>query len=270
MPYPSMSSKNARAWLEGQCAEPDVVEKPAGPTVAWEVQLGDASKKLEKELEAVESILGQIGVQAAHRKRHPAWQAFDARAAKIVHDAIPSEHEAVCDWEFWIWAACIPLRGILKRRYAGLPEDKIELGNYGISSYSENFVYRSWLRAEICTIDSETGPSDLVFRGGSDFWRSHIFRQRYAASPVFARTLLTIVYPFSEDPRKSSLTTDQVRELAKRLRKIGSNLLFPILDEGTSRTIIQEEIARIRNLNSGYRESVGTAQPWAAVDRPAL
>ncbi|MCS6954503.1 MAG: DUF6339 family protein [Bryobacteraceae bacterium] len=250
MPYPTVSSARAKEVLLGRTASTDVLEKPQGPPYSWEEKLASAARQLEPLLGDVESQL--VALAPVKRKMSEAWRSFEVSAARTIHDAMPRTHEALSDREFWTWAACFPLRDVIRRRYAGKPKHAPALENFGIGSFSENFVYRSWLRAEICTVDPEDGPCDLIERGSIDFWRSHIFRQRYGASPALARAFVRAVYPHAEEPTKATLSGPDIRQLAKNIRKVASNLLVATLDEHAAEELLRREMTRLRG-NDGPR-----------------
>ena len=73
---------------------------------------------------------------------------FEAKAARIVHEGVPSHSHMLADVDFWTWLAVAHFRDLVEWRY-GNPKEGAGLGNYGIGTRRENLMYRSWLRGEI-------------------------------------------------------------------------------------------------------------------------
>lgn len=242
MPYPTLDRNAARAWLAGTAPEPAVGSNDRGPRYPWEDAAARLATELDPLLAEVERELG--GRTGSGRVRHASWQRFEAEAAIAVHRALPRTHEALADEAFWLWLACVPLRAIVERRYRREEGGSVDPANFGLGSFAENFVYRLWLRAD-CVIDeaasSEEARYALVRRGQSDFWRSHVFRQRYGAARPFVRAFVRSVYPDAAQPSEPALPIEVVRLLAKRLRRLFSNLLVDVLDEEDAVRSIEEE-----------------------------
>ena len=105
---------------------------------------------------------------------------------------------------------------------------------------------RLWLRGEIGFASGEKDPYTYARRGDMDFWRSHVFRPRYANARSFARALLK--YQFAQETAK--LTIRQIRELAKRLTRARSNLVVAVLEMTEATQFIEEEARKV--VKAGY------------------
>ncbi len=247
MPYPTLDRNAARARLAGAAPEPAVGSNDRGPPYPWTQVADRLAAELDRLLAEVEGELA--GRTGSGRVRHASWQRFEAEAAIAVHRALPRSHEALADEAFWLWLACVPLRSIVERRYRREQGGPVDPANFGLGNFAENFVYRLWLRAD-CVVD-ETAASDearyaLVRRGQSDFWRSHVFRQRYGAARPFVRAFVRSVYPDAAKPGEPALPIEVVRLLAKRLRRVFSNLLVEVLDEADAEHLIAEETEKAK------------------------
>jgi hypothetical protein len=149
--------------------------------------------------------------------------------------------EVVGDPEFWIWLTLVNFGDLVEWRYDAQAQGA-DWRNYGVGASGENFLYRLWLRAELGYDESAPDRYHLVRRGDIDFWRSHLFRQSYANARVFARALVRFQYP-GPNSREPRLKIGVIRELVKRLRRVRANLVFEILDEDYSMSLIESELA---------------------------
>lgn len=173
---------------------------------------------------------------------------FERRAVPHVHGLLrrltSADRRPLYDPDFWRWLAVVHFRDIIIRRHP--PKDgRFNPANFGMKSLSDNFVYRVWLRGEIA-YDPERFPQDpyrLARLGDQDFWRSHIFRQSYAAPRPFARAFVR--FQFEETPQ-GRLRTEEIRELAKRLRRLYVNVVFELLAEEEALDLIAREAEKVR------------------------
>jgi hypothetical protein len=173
---------------------------------------------------------------------------FERRAVSPVHQLIhrltSADRGPLYDDGFWRWLAVVHFRDIIKMRHPS-KDDRFNLNNFGLGPLSDNFVYRVWLRGEIA-YDPERFPDDpyrLARLGDQDFWRSHIFRQSYATPRAFARAFLR--FQFEETP-EGRLQTKEIRELAKRLRRLYANVVFELLSEEEAFDLISKEAEKVR------------------------
>jgi hypothetical protein len=151
------------------------------------------------------------------------------------------------DPDFWTWLATVHFRDVVEWRYNN-PEKGCDLGNYGIGSRAENLIYRFWLRGELGYDKNTADPYELTRRGDIDFWRSHVFRRRFASARSFVRAWLKFQFPF--DGSVSKLTIGQIRELVKRVNRVKTNLVLELLDEGEATSLINDEWAQLAEAGS--------------------
>lgn len=177
------------------------------------------------------------------RARDPAGGDFEAEACVILHKLLPRDFTMLSDSGFWSWLAIICLREFVEWRHGG-ENKRAAIANFGIGNRSENLFYRMWLRADIGYDSTLEDPYMLVRQGDQDFWRSHILRQSYGKRRQFIRAL--IKYQFLTDSGKPRLTIEEIRELAKRLRRLQFNLLLEALNEQESLEMIDSEAQRIK------------------------
>jgi hypothetical protein len=185
-------------------------------------------------LQAVVSAMGDTPSRIAGSQ-------FEAQAAPLVHQLLPTQHPALADPEFWTWLAVTYCQPTLAWRYEG----KRNLQNFGIGGAGENLLFRLWLRADIALKPDQKDQYELARHGDIDFWRSHIFRQGYGNARTFARALIEFQFP-AEGGRKSRLKIHQIRALVKQLKRARSNLLFEVMSEARAVQFIQSEWDRLK------------------------
>lgn len=239
MRYPIMTSADATAYLaskrSGTPRDLDLMVKTRGdgPELAQ-----DFVADLFADMAAIKARFPD-GMKSQKNAN-----AFEARAARAIHQRVNVDPAVLADADFWLWLAVAHFEDIVEWRY-GNPEGGTGLANYGIGARSENLLYRLWLRAEL-VLDEQAGDAyHLCDRGQIDFYRSHLFRQGYANARGFARALLKYQYRDAKDVAQPHLKVGQIRELVKRLRRMRSNLFMEILDEAECHKVIEEEAGRV-------------------------
>lgn len=238
MAYPTIGKAEARSYLvphaEGE--EPALRLPPAryvedGPEEDWD-SIGEQAASLL--LAVIEQTSSEGEVEGAR---------FETVAGPELHRLLP-EHPALADPEFWIWLALAHCQEVVDRRYGPVRNPK----NFGVGGAGENLLYRLWLRAEIAFDPQRQNQYELAAAGDIDFWRSHIFRQGYADARGFARALIEFQFPRERD-RKAYLKIDQIRALAKHLKRARSNLLFEVMSGKRAIQFIESEWGRLASVD---------------------
>lgn len=183
------------------------------------------------------------------RRRDPAGGKFETEACSEVHRALPFDPQMLADYEWWMWLAVFHFRELVDWRHGG-ETGQAAPANFGIGNGSENLLYRMWLRADAGYDPARSDPYDLARRGDQDFWRSHVFRQGYGRCRSLVRALILYQFPDSA-AGNPSLNTDEIRELAKRLRRLHPNVFFEYLDENTAYELIRAEAERAKQALAG-------------------
>ncbi|ANK87412.1 MULTISPECIES: hypothetical protein [unclassified Rhizobium] len=237
MPYPILTKAEARTYLlavdaaiEKQADAPEIPAthyKPDGPDEDWDDLGKDVAAKLEG---IIVKLDGTGDVKGSE---------FEVLAGPVIHALLP-EHPALADPEFWVWVVVAHCEGVVRWRYP----KKGNLRNFGIGGGGENLLYRLWLRAEIGYAPGAHDPYELALVGDIDFWRSHIFRQSYGEVRHFARALIEFQFP-AKMARKSHLKINQIRLLAKQLKRARSNLLFELMSQSRATQFIESEWERL-------------------------
>lgn len=239
MPYPILGKTEARLYLQAveaaSAAETDAPELPEartsdeGSDEDWDAIAAEVRAALDK-------LVAQSSGEAGEVK----GGAFEAAAGPVIHAILPSEHPALADPEFWVWLTLTHGLDIVDWRYQG----KRNLKNFGIGGVGENFLYRLWLRAEIAHAPGTKDEYELSKVGDVDFWRSHIFRQGYGEVRPFARALAEFQFPRGKG-RRPRLKIDDIRALAKQLKRARSNLVFEVMSESRAALFIESEWKRL-------------------------
>lgn len=237
MPYPIIGKAEARIYLSAYDAAvevggetpplPEARQNDAGPEEDWE-SLGEEAFAA---LDAVQAAADKLGATAGSY--------FDSIGGPVLHNVLP-EHPALADPEFWIWMAILPCQSLVRWRYKKQGNAK----NFGIGGASENLLYRLWLRAEIGHSEGSEDAYALAKVGDVDFWRSHIFRQGYGDVRHFARSLVRFQFPENKGS-KPRLKIDEIRELAKRLKRARTNLMFELMSSERATLFIESEWERL-------------------------
>jgi hypothetical protein len=240
MSFPTISAADARRFLtalrnDEEPQDPSVRTQTLGPERDWD-------EIVETIKEALTPLRESAGDGISRRQRIAAR--FEALAAVEIHKLMPEHHPALGDPTFWTWLAITHFRDLIGWRYGNDPNGS-HFENYGIGKGgTENLLYRLWMRAEIAYDRGAEDPYHIARLGNIDFWRSHVLRQGYSSGRQFARALARFQFPGGPED-KSRLSTDDIRELAKRLRAARTNLIVEIMDRDRATQFIRGEWSKL-------------------------
>jgi hypothetical protein len=251
MPYPAISHYDARRWWAAWKAEtehdraaapppaPEPAEREAGDAHDWTGIAEGLAKNLGSRLAAM-----------ADRGGRDAMSAFEATAAPEVHAALPRD-AALADPEFWIWLAIGPGLPMVRERY----NSAITPGcaNFTSPQADETLFRRLWLRAEMAHDPMRDDPYEIAQYGDIDFWRSHVFRQKYAEYRGFVEAFARFQYPDgpSGQPRVPLKNNQKaLRAFVKRLRRLSTNLMVEWLTVEEALELMEREWEKMREESS--------------------
>jgi hypothetical protein len=183
------------------------------------------------------------------RRRDPAGGDFEAEACSELHRALPFDPQMLGDYEWWMWLAVFHFRELVDWRYGG-ESGLAAPANFGIGNGSENLLYRMWLRADAGYDPARSDPYELARRGDQDFWRSHVFRQGYGRCRSLVRALILYQFP-DGSAGNPTLETAEIRELAKRLRRLHPNIFLEYLDVNSAYELVRAEAERAKRALAG-------------------
>ena len=240
MRYPVLTSSDASTFL--------FVRRSGNPVEVESLikMRGDGPELNQTFVDGLREELDEIRVSYPDGLNNKDANLFEARAARAVHERVPHYTALLADPDFWIWLSVAHFGEIVEWRY-GTPEAPAKVLNYGVGVRNENLLYRLWLRAELVLDEEAKDRYHLVDSGQIDFYRSHLFRQKYANARTFARALLRYQYP-NADPSAPHLTVNQIRGLVRRLKRLKTNLFFELLGESECLSVIEMEATSIISL----------------------
>jgi hypothetical protein len=245
MRYVALKSEHARETLEAlRRAEPVDEQR----VLAFRGSGDDIEQVVPPLARTLYEIKSRFPERLRH-KRDPAGGAFEAEACAELHRALPFDPQVLGDYEWWTWLAVFHFRQLVDWRHGG-ERGLAAFANFGIGNGSENLLYRMWLRADAGYDPARSDPYELARRGDQDFWRSHVFRQGYGRCRSLVRALILYQFP-DGSAGNSSLKTSEIRELAKRLRRLHPNVFFEYLDANAAYELVKAEAERAKQALPG-------------------
>src|SRR5262249_51902054 len=147
---------------------------------------------------------------------------FEGTIAPKVYEAVVElPARALTDRGFWRYLAVGPMYDAVRWRHG-----HGNLPGYGCSPSSQVacMPWRLFMRALISCVEGSDDPFRLARVKGTDLWWSHILRIEIGRSRPTAQSLLEIV-------GERRLTVDQIRDLAPRITRLRSTVLFEALSD---------------------------------------
>jgi hypothetical protein len=193
--------------------------------------------------------LMELKVGLDHIRGTSGWgKRFDTSAAAIVHRwAVETglRPEVLADQGFWRWLAISKTYELITWRYMD-GKGMLSNENFGTRGTRQNALFRLFQIGDLSFEPNSQDPYELASVGDVDFWVSHILRQNYANARPVARALIDL--QAGRLNGLSSLTTGEIRYLAKDLKRLRENLVFEVLSHDEARQLVAEraKIARAR------------------------
>jgi len=144
--------------------------------------------------------------------------------------------EVLTDPGFWRYLGCVEIFAFVSWRDG----EGCKLESFGAGSSFPTWdcvPLRMYVRARICAASSTEDPVAVAAIAGTDVWRSHILRVKTGNAPELAVAL-------AQAWGRKELTTDTVRDVAKRIRRLRSNIMFEVLDAEQATDIVAHQIAQ--------------------------
>lgn len=238
MPYPVISKAEARTYLLALEASRSA-EALAPPLPSAHIIPQGSKEEWEQFGATIAARLMGLTTEFTSSDGKPMGAEFEAAAGPEIHKLLPL-HPALSDPEFWNWITLSYGEPIVRWRYGEIQN----LKNFGVGAATENYLYRLWLRAEMVFKPGAKDPYELARVGDIDFWRSHVFRQRYAEARSFIRAFVEFQFP-SKNSRKTRLRVSEIREFAKHIKRARSNLTLELMSEARALRFIESEWERL-------------------------
>lgn len=231
--YPSISRRDCArivpTFLSGETAVlPDeaVNWKSSGPELDLE-ELKDVATEIETDRQEF-----AVGSQASDRDM------FEGMACGKLHAAMRAYPIRVLDDpSFWRYVALEYFWPLSYWREQGT-FDKGDHGRYlkyvDASVATECVVTRMFLRAQAVQV-AEGDDYSLAHAvpKGTDFWRSHVLRVSVGSAPPVTRA-------FVNEQAANRMPTSELRSYARRLNRVATNLVFPLLDDEDAAGLISD------------------------------
>lgn len=230
MKYPTISTQQVQLLCADRLADRPVDLHNA---IKWEGTepeldidpLATAAQRIEAEL-----VTHNEGPDAKRR------DLLEGRASGVLHAALTAVPlEVLDDPGFWRYVGFVHLWELVRWRERKTFDrgDWSEYRKYIDGTRpSECVATRMFLRGRISLIDGDYGLASAV-REGTDLWRSHIVRVKTSYSPTLARELVRQV-------SEHSVPTDDLREMAKRINRLASNVMVHLYDADVSQAVLDE------------------------------
>jgi len=159
---------------------------------------------------------------------------YEGQMAQRLYDALAHvPTEILDDRGFWRFLAAKYFWDFIVWRQAGA---FVSSGKYlkyvDATTNTEAVLVRMYLRAAALGGQGTEQLAGGIVKAG-DFWRSHIIRVQTGSAPPLATA-------FAEKQYKERLTTGPVREAAKRLTRVWSNVIMHVYNEDEARDIVSE------------------------------
>ena len=160
---------------------------------------------------------------------------FEGRASGVLHAALEGLPLGVLDDAgFWRYLSIALLWDLVVwRESKAFEKDWTDYRKYVDGrNHAECVPLRMFLRGRLAKQGSDYSLASAVPRG-TDLWRSHIVRVRVSYTPPLARGLV-------EQVADHRITTDDLRSYAKRITRMGSNVVYSVYDEDEITEVLDE------------------------------
>lgn len=235
MRYPTLSLPAAReylmGWLQGNAKEE--------PEVTW---VGDGELVDEGAIASFARSLTALQRKSADLKgkKQQRYEHFEAAGAELVYEfASTYDPDVLMDCGFWCYLSVHHLRDAIRWRHPGTARSLPALSNFAAdqTKLREALLVRMYLRGSL-GVRVEDGDFTLSAVEGQDLWRSHIIRVRIGDAPHMTHAVLELVETYEP-------TVETIREWAKRLTEIRSNVLFELLSPDEARSLAEQQLMAV-------------------------
>lgn len=160
---------------------------------------------------------------------------IEGKLALRLLDALEGTGMRVLDDQgFWRYLAMGPMWDFVRWRESGKSSDDWEAYRIYVDGRrnAECVPTRMYIRARLAEKSGDRAIAHLVPEA-TDLWRSHIVRVRTSYSPTLTEAII-------RSQHEDRLATDGVRELAKRVKRLRSNVVLGLYDQDDARSVVAE------------------------------
>lgn len=175
---------------------------------------------------------------------------FEAHANEQFHRLLSGlPRKVLIDRGFWRWLSVTMMGDLIGWRHDA-DGDEVKEANFGIGSPVEGLAYRLFIRADLAFDPGAPDPYWLTRFESQDLWRSHLLRQNYGRTSELRRALLLLQHGHLGTVKPLHLTEKPggFRDLAKRLRNLGTNALYEAIDRTTAEALVVAEAQSVVKL----------------------
>lgn len=245
--YPAVSRKDATQYIVGR------QNSSLGPHDLSVVYKGASDQDWGEDVEAVlaSTLLAWEETDLTTYSSDQARDSLEGELSALLHEGLRQLPAAVLtDRDFWRFCAA-SLYDFIVWRHQSSKTVAALYPYFGAASEAPGFEcvpLRMFDRAHVAreggSLPGSDDPYALARFGARDVWASHILRVRTSYAPLVAHEILM-------DVRAGKLPTDIVRDLAKNLKRVRSNVLFEVLDSLQARDLVNREEERVSNMSGG-------------------
>ncbi len=240
-----------------------IIDMDKAPEIAREKLAGKTGSFAEHEREIgtgsplSETVLTSIATDIrkhmkAIEKRGEDREDLDALAFDIIHKKLPPDPDMLGDGRFWARFALVFLFDVVVWRFPGKGAAGFNIENLGIGKsvrrQAENYLYKLWVRGELCRIEKAKDPYQLGRLGSIDFWTSHIHRQSFSNCRNVALEIIRFQYPPKLKGRPYLLPSVEdvaakkrgIRTLVKRVRRVWATVEYTLLESNEIQELLKD------------------------------
>ena len=270
MAYRSMTSDQVLEFVAKLNAAPanqaDQVIPPAGATRESGVDVG----------KAIDKICAAIEGSVPAKPRGMDADRLEGKWALGLYEAfLPLGPKILNDLGFWRYVACEKLPKFVIWRDGSEKNGASKEGFGGgasASGFQDCVPYRMFRRGQIAALAQfkKMTPEQIANIEGTDLWRSHVLRIRLGNAPTAAAVFLQ-----AADKRRNGEVslTDLVREAAKLVQRLSTNIVFAYLDDTQAAALINPEfdaalplakaVKKLRDENKKAKDAASKFAPKA-------
>ena len=169
---------------------------------------------------------------------------FEREACVLLRQRLEPSPSEIAERGFWVRLSLKYFSDVIRERHPwGDSGPRFE--NYGLKGRFEGLILRLWMRGHLGFSPGDANPFYYARLGDVDMWRSHVLRVDHGSCIAVSRAFLKLCF----DPTPgthSVLSTGEIRQLAKRLRRLHALSPFELMSQDQANELVRAEIAKLR------------------------
>jgi len=238
MAYRSMTSDQVMEFVSSLNAAPaDQADQVIPPSGVLRESVKDVGQAIDKICASIEASVPKKPRGMDADRLEGKW------ALQLYHAFVPLGPRVLNDLGFWRFVACEKLPRFVMWRDSSEKNGASKEGFGGgrsASGFQDCVPYRMFRRGQIAALAQvkKMSPEQIANIEGTDLWRSHVLRIRLGNAPTAAAAFLQV----ANNRRGGEVSlTDLVREAAKLVQRLSTNVVFVYLDEAEATALITPE-----------------------------